>query len=300
MPTTTTSVLADTIPTVIEEARFTEQYKEVLSKLCWRINKPLHDGSTINLPYFGTVSANALSEGVDMVSPQAMTDTNVQLTPAEVGAQILLTYKLARDNQEDIIRAAGRILGNAMVAKREGDLAGQLDDATTSLGAAGQALTLGEISAAWALLSGNALSAGGPAPKPYVMVHHPFVLLDLVDVFTPLLSTTSAGTESVGGAVADDVLRNHTIGRLFGMTVYESGNIARTLVSGVAYDSKGGVFASGRGGGLVLATAKEWEVRPQDDESLRATELNVVGEYAVGEYLSGWIVELFNDATAPA
>jgi hypothetical protein len=296
MPTTTTSVLADTIPTVIEEARFTEQYKEVLSKLCWRINKPLHDGSTINLPYFGTVSANALSEGVDMVSPQAMTDTNVQLTPAEVGAQILLTYKLARDNQEDIIRAAGRILGDAMVSKRESDLAGQLDDATTSLGAAGQALTLGEISAAWALLSGNALSAGGPAPKPYVMVHHPFVLLDLVDVFTPLLSTTSAGTESVGGAVADAALRNYTLGRLFGMTVYESGNISIDS----ADDAKGGVFASGRGGGLVLATAKEWDVRPQDDESLRATELNIVGEYAVGEYLAGWMVELYNDAQDPA
>ena len=296
MPTTTTSVLADTIPTVIEEARFTEQYKEVLSKLCWRINKPLHDGSTINLPYFGTVSANALSEGVDMVSPQAMTDTNVQLTPAEVGAQILLTYKLARDNQEDVIRAAGRILGDAMVSKRESDLAGQLDDATTSLGAAGQALTLGEISAAWALLSGNALSAGGPAPKPYVMVHHPFVLLDMVDVFTPLLSTTSAGTESVAGAVADEALRNYTLGRLFGMTIYESGNISIDSSD----DAKGGVFASGRGGGLVLATAKEWDVRPQDDESLRATELNIVGEYAVGEYLGGWIVELYNDAQDPA
>ena len=294
MPTTTTSVLADTIPTVIEEARFTEQYKEVLSKLCWRINKPLHDGSTINLPYFGTVSANALSEGVDMVSPQAMTDTNVQLTPAEVGAQILLTYKLARDNQEDIIRAAGRILGDAMVSKRESDLAGQLDDATTSLGAAAETLTLGKISAAWALLSGNALSAGGPAPKPYVMVHHPFVLLDLVDVFTPL--SPAAASAGISTAMGDDALLNYTIGRIFGMTVYESGNISIDS----ADDAKGGVFASGRGGGLVLATAKEWDVRPQDDESLRATELNIVGEYAVGEYLAGWVVELYNDAEDPA
>ena len=41
-------------------------------------------------------------------------------------------------------------------------------------------------------------------------------------------------------------------------------------------------------------------MRPQDDESLRATELNIVGEYAVGEYLAGWIVELYNDASDPA
>jgi nucleoid DNA-binding protein len=295
MPTTTTGVLADTIPTVIEEARFTEQYKEVLSKLCWRITKDLHDGSTVNLPYFGTVTANTLSEGVDMVSPQAMTDTSVQLTPAEVGAQILLTDKMVRDNQEDVIRAAGRILGDAMLAKREGDLADQLDDATTSMAGTGTALTLGHLAASWATLSGNALSAGGPAPKPYVVVHHPFVLLDMVDVFTPTLA--QAGETGVGGgSLSDDALRNYTIGRIFGMNVYESGNISRNATP----DAKGGVFAAGRGGGLVLATAKEWDIKDEPDYSRRLTELNVVGEYAVGEYLAGWIVELFNDATAPA
>src|SRR3990172_5154410 len=154
MAITYTGVLADTIPTVIEEARFTEQYGEVLSKLCWRINKKLHSGLTVNLPYFGVVTAGGLTEGVDMINPQAMADTNVQLTPAEVGAQILLTYKLARDNQEDVIRAAGRILGDAMVTKREQDLAGQLDDGTTSLAGTGTTLTLGHIAAAWATLSG--------------------------------------------------------------------------------------------------------------------------------------------------
>jgi len=51
---------------------------------------------------------------------------------------------------------------------------------------------------------------------------------------------------------------------------------------------------------LVLATANEWAINPERDESLRATELNVVGEYAVGEYLPGWMVSLTNDATAPA
>ena len=296
MATTTTSVLADTIPTVIEEARFTEQYKEVLSKLCWRITKKLHDGSTVNLPYFGTVTANSLTEGVDMVNPQSMEDTNVRLTPAEVGAQILLTYKLARDDQEDVIRAAGRILGDAMVSKRESDLAGQLDDATTSLAGSGTALTLGHIAAAWATLSGVTSANGGPAPKPYVVVHHPFVLLDLVDVLTPTLAGGTTPLAAVGAGIAEETLRNYTIGRIFGMDVLESGNISIDSTP----DAKGGVFASGRGGGLVLATANEWDIRPQDDESLRATELNIVGEYAVGEYLAGWIVELYNDATAPA
>jgi hypothetical protein len=296
MAITTIDSLGDTIPTIIEEARFTEQYKEVLSNLCWRITKGVKRGSTINLPYWGVVTANSLTEGIDMVNPQTMEDTNVRFTPGEVGVQILLTDNTVEDDQEDVIRAAGRILGDAMVSKREQDLAGQLDDATNSMGGANTALTLGMIAAAWADLSGVALANGGPAPKPYAAVHHPFVLLDLVDVFTPTLAGGTTPLTAAGSGIAEDVLRNYQVGRVFGMNVYETANI--TIDSDK--DAKGGVFATGRGGGLVLATAREWDVKPDYDPSLRATELNIVGRYDVGEYLPGWIVELYNDATAPA
>ena len=57
---------------------------------------------------------------------------------------------------------------------------------------------------------------------------------------------------------------------------------------------------TGEGGALVCATSQEWQILPEDDNSLRATELNVVGEYGVGEYLAGWMVELLNDATTPS
>ena len=294
MANTTTGILSDTIQTVISEARYTEQIKEVISGVCWRITKPLHDGSTINLPYWGTVSANNLSEGIDMVNPQAMEDTNVQFTPGEVGAQIVLTDKVARDNNEDVLRAAGRILGEAMVAKREQDLAGQFADATTDLGGTGSAATLGILAAARANLAGNSLANGGPAPMPYGVIHHPYVLLDLVDVLTP----TAPGSNShiaVGSGIAEDALANYTIGRVFGMPVLESANISIDSTP----DAVGVVLSMGTGGGLVLATANEWAINPERDESLRATELNVVGEYAVGEYLPGWMVSLTNDAAAP-
>ena len=296
MAINTTGVLGDTIPTIIEEARFTEQFKEVISSLAWRINKDLHSGTTVNIPYFGTVTANALSEGIDMVNPQAMADTNVQFTPSEVGAQIVITDKLVRDNQEDVIRAAGRILGDAMVSKREQDLAGQFDDGTNTMGSAGAAATLGIFAAAWADLSGVGLASGGPAPKPYVAVHHPFVLLDLVDVFTPTIAGGTTPLGAAGSGIAEETLRNYTVGRIFGMNVYESGNISIDSSD----DAKGAVFAAGTGGGLVLVTAKEWDVSPERDESMRATELNVVGEYAVGEYLASWIVTLYADASDPS
>ncbi len=304
MAITTTSVLGDTIPTIIAKARFTEQFKPVIGKLAWRVNKPEHTGTTYNVPYFGTMTANALSEGVDMASPESMVDTNVQITPAEVGVQAILSWKLMRDDQEDVKSACGRIMGEAIVAKEEYDLGVQLDDATTSLGTTATTLTLGVIAAAWANLAGNAISAGGPAPEPYAVVHHPFVLLDIIDVLTPTLATTVATYQGVTGTsgLVDQALMGGqgAMGRLFGMNVYSSGNLTRGRNTTATTDVKGGVFATGEGGGLLYVVSKEWQVYPEDDASLRATELNAVVEYGCGEYLAGWIVELYNDATTPA
>ena len=59
------------------------------------------------------------------------------------------------------------------------------------------------------------------------------------------------------------------------------------------------MFSTGEGGAIILGTADEWDIAPERDESLRATELNIVGEYGVGVYEDAWIVELYMDATTP-
>lgn len=295
MPITTTAELGDTIPTIIEEARHTAQFQAIMAGLSWKITKQKADGKTVNVPYWGEVIAVGLTEGVDMTASSAMEDTNVQIVPAEVGVKIILTDKLVRDNQMDVKAAAGKILGAAMEKKRDQDLLGQLADGTTDLGGSND-LTMGFVAAARALLAGNPTTSGGPAPLPYALVHHPFVLLDLVDVVTPLVPVAATAGGIYGTALSDEILRNYTIGRLFGMPILEDGNI--TIDSNP--DALGGVFATGIGGAIILATANEWSVEPQRDASLRGWELNIVGEYGVGEYLPGWIVRLNSDATTPA
>ena len=294
MAITTDTVLADTVPTVLEKARFTQRFKAIMASLCWNIKKELHDGKNINVPYWGIVTADTLTEGVDMPTSKDMEDTLVTITPSEVGCKIILTDKLVRDNNEDIKAAAGRILGEAMEYKRDSDLLGQLDDGTTSLGSHTTA-TMGQIAAARALLAGNPTSAGGPAPGPYAVVMHPFTTIDLVDVLTPIVQATPYAAVGAMG-IADEVVRNYTIGRLFGMPIIEDGNIS---IDSNDY-AKGGCFATGEGGALILGTADEWSIEPERDASLRATELNIVGEYGVGEYKAGWIVELYHDAGSPS
>ena len=88
MAVTTDAVLADTIPTVLESARFTEQFSAVMSGLVWRIQKQLHDGKNVNVPTFGTVTARNLTEGVDNTISETMSDSLVTITPGEVGCKI--------------------------------------------------------------------------------------------------------------------------------------------------------------------------------------------------------------------
>ena len=295
--TKTSTALANTLPTILESARYTQEATAVMSGLAWNIRKKLHDGKTVTIPTFGYVNASALTEGVDMAAPTTMLDTNVVLTPAEVGCQILITDKMERDNQEDVVRAAGRMLGAAMERKRDIDLYNELINGTTNLGS-GTTMTMGQIAAARATLKGNIYTSGGPAPEPYVMVHHPYSLLDIVDVLTPLVSTSAANTGYLGtmpGRITENVLRNYRVGRLFGVDIVEDGNATITSAN-----SAGGVFSRGEGGSVILCTALEWDIKPDPDPSLRATELNIVGEYDTGIYDAEWIVEMYIDATAPA
>jgi hypothetical protein len=293
MAITTNSVMADTVPTVLESARFTEQFVAEMSKLVWNIRKQLHDGKNVNVPIFGTITAKNLAEGVDNVTSETMSDTLVTITPGEVGCKLIITDKLARDNNEDIKAAAGRILGNAMEVKRDQDLILQFQSAGTTLGGGGAA-TMGQYAAARAIIKGNPVASGGPGMGNLVGVIHPYVTLDIVDILTPLLPAAGT-TMTMLGSMADDVVRNYGVGRLFGMPIVEDGNI--TAAAGTCH---GGVFVTGEGGGIILATANEWSVEPERDASLRATELNIVGEYGVGVYEADWIVDMNHDATVPA
>jgi len=298
MAFTTLAELGDTIPTIIEKALLTSQFNAVMAGLCWNKDKRNRPGSTVNIPYFGEVVANVLTEGVDMVSSETMEDTNVPITLQEVGCKIILTTNAIEDDQEEIKSIAGKILGQAMEKKRDTDLITQFDDGTNTMAGASTTLTMGHLAAAKALLSGNATSAGGPAPLPYVCVIHPFQTLDLVDVITPLVPTsgTTTGSPVIGTSFTDDILRNYTIGRLFGMNILEDGNIP--VESGTS-DRKGGVFSMGEGGSIVLVTARDWDIEPEYDPSLRGWELNCVGRYGFGEYLAGWIVTIHSDAATP-
>jgi len=284
--------LGDTIPTIIARAHFQEDFDSIMRGLVW--NYRADKGTTTNIPYWDNLTATRLTEKVDMVLSETITDQSVQITPYEVGLKTILTYNAIEDDNEDMKSVAGKLMGSAYEKKRDVDLLGQIADATTTLGGASTALTMGHIAASRATLMGNS-GAGGPAPMPYVCVIHPFQELDLVDVITPVVPA-GTGQVTVGGGFVEDVLRNYSIGRLFGIPIVTDGNLP---IAGTA-TAKGGVFSAGEGGGIIYVEKRSADVAPDDDPSMRGIELNYVGRYGVGEWFSRWIVCLNMDATAPA
>jgi hypothetical protein len=295
---TSLTQLNDTIPTVISKARFTEMFNFPLAAIVQNIPKGKGKGSTVNVPYWGTLAANTLADGVDMANSETMEDTNVPVTLSEVGLKVILTDNLIEDDQEEVRGVAGTLLGSAMGLKRDQDLWALFDNGTTLGG--GSDLTMGVIAAGRATLQGNPVSSGGPCPGPYTVCLHPYVTLDLVDVLTPLLPYGVVGTsgtalssmQAPGISLTDEILRQYAIGRLFGMTVIEDGNTPPA-----SNKSYGGIIGPQS---IILATARNWDVEPQRDASLRAWELNCVGRYGMANYLNAWCVELYTDATAPA
>ncbi|KKM78289.1 hypothetical protein LCGC14_1361480 [marine sediment metagenome] len=295
---TKTDDLQDTIPTVLEEAQFTQEFTAVMRPLVWEI--PKKKGSTVNVPYFGTVVSRQLSEGVDLTNDDKMEDTNVQITPFEAGLKIVLTDVVIEDDNEALIRAAGSLLGNAYERKRDVDLLETIDNASSSLAGSTNSLAMGHFAAARAILSANTATVG-PAPMPYAAVIHPFQELDIVDIVIPLVPIAgSASAAGIWGGKAQDVLLNYSIGRLFGMPVIVDGNLSTAATAGTGKDTKGGVFAAGQNGGIIYVSAREPDVRPTRDESLRGVELVYVGRYGVGNYVNDWTVELWTNADTPA
>ena len=283
MAITTGASIGDVVDTVIAEARRTQMHRTVMEPLVRTYRVTRGAGDTLEIPKFGTVTAGALTEGVDMTNPQTLATTKVTITPAEVGAQIVITDRALRTAREDMARAAGRVLGDAVAKKLDADLLGLLDGFSTSLGAAGTSITMGHLRAAVSRLH----AAAEPAPMPYYGVLHPYQAHDLAADLAPV------GTYPVPSGISQTVLENHWVGRAFGVDLFQAGNLPVDADD----DVKGGVFSREA---LVLVIFKDWAVERERDASLRAWELNVVADYGYAKYQDAWGVEMYFDAAAPS
>jgi hypothetical protein len=116
-------------------------------------------------------------------------------------------------------------------------------------------------------------------------VLHPMIAYDLKANLTNTFANSNAND------LANEALRNGFVGRVAGVPIFETSNLANTGTTG---DYKNGVFHRDA---LGLAMMQDLKIETQRDASLRADEIVATAVYGVGELHDSYGIELLADSS---
>jgi hypothetical protein len=239
----------------------------------------------INLPVMGQITTAALTDGVDLASPQNFRPTTNTFTASEAGSLATITDKGSRESQDDVIAMLGEEQGGSLAEYYDTQLFSNFDT-FTSLGGAGTEITPKYVLAGRALLSGNSTQKIPKTGKISAVVHD-YVGYELQN------AQTFPGTSNVPLNRQNAFAVRFLTSQIFDIMVYHSPEVT---VDG-SDDSKGAVFHERC---MVLVEEKRPSVEFDRDASLRATESVMVADFGQGIHEAEWGTELYFDATAPS
>ena len=238
-------------------------------------------------------SAAAVNEATDLANT-AVNPTKVTFTPGEVGIMYTVTDVSGRKSLQTLPQITSRGV-RACLKKWETDATALFAGFTgnTAIGTSGADLSLGQFQSAIYTLE------AADIPGPYVFVGHQ---IQISDLRTAILASGAAiwSNESVAaqrGLIGDNNGNTGFKGNLLGIDCFASSTCA--LVNTNA-DRSGAMFRmpvdDDEGAALAIVWSKQLGVELQRDASLRATEVVLVSDYAVGEVRDAFGVQVATDA----
>ena len=274
----------------MQQARIIREYKGVMTQLGDRVTLGSGVGNTWKEISLAQLTASGITETTEEDNPQQLSDTPFTLTPSVVSVHTVITDRTARNISKNVWARTAPLGQNAIERKKDEDGLVVLDGATTSLAGAGTTLTSGHVAAGAYRVRSNTTE---PWDGPVSFVLHGFQQKDLFDELI-----AGVGTYPIPeGSTAQVFKRGFTL-PIADASGFTDDNIN---IDGDA-DAKGGVFASGSNGALVICQARAPWIKMVRNEALGAgsTEMFHRDEYAWGERSAGnWLYELYSDATAP-
>jgi len=283
---TTTGSLADSLPTVISAARIVREEEGVMSQLVDKQTLGVGIGLTWNEVKYEQLTAQAVTENTTLNNPQQLSDSLFTVTPTVIGIETIITDRVAARISRNGYQKLGALAQNAMQRKKDEDGITILDGFSNSYCGTGTTLTTGHIGAAMGLITGNATESGKP---PFRCVLHQYQIHDIEDELI-----AGVGTYNVGEGLTARVFKEGFRGMIAGAQLYADQNI----VPDATPDAKGGVFAWDA---IVLVQGRAPRAVAVRAEEIGggATKVFHYDEYAYGERLDTWGVEIISDATAP-
>lgn len=295
MPATTVATIDNAVRRFVAESRYTMQEKPgVVKGSISHQRLPENEGPTVYIPKYGTVTTSALTEGVDMATAQQITDGQTTVTPAEYGAQVVLTDMMLMTVKDAFFTVAGKILGESFDRQQDQTLCDDFDNYSFALGSAATVMNIGHVMAAHASIKYNAPAdatagrGGEPAPDPVTLIHTPAALHALAKSLTG--GVGAIGTTQI---TPDRAVASYQLAAVPGLTIKADINISKDTSD----DAKGGVFS--REAQILVTLGKEVDSERERDASLRAWEVDLVGRWARVEYNDSWGREMLFDSALP-
>lgn len=283
MAVTAVSDLASLFPLIYEDALFVARDNNLMTNLVTML--PQQSGyAARKIGIWNSAVVMEVGDGVDFSTNTKFSESlSVTFTPTEKMAQFIVTDAMVETaaDREGVRTLAARELGLAMATKIDTDLVGVFANFTNTKGSAGNALSLGILSAA--LVSIRRDNAKGMA----------YAVLDAAhwhDIWTGL--AVPAATYAFQGEQASEALRTYYKGELAGMQFFVSNNIDIDADD----DAVSGVFVREA---IGMDPRKGVNFEEERDASLRGWEINVHAGYAVGTIRADHGCAVTADATEP-
>ena len=271
---------------MVAATRYVQEHKAPAYQLIEKIKLPKGHKSA-EVPKVGQFSFSNLTDGQDMTDEQTVNIQTTNLTTREVGAKVIVSDKLLRQNgTTSIFSIVGRQAGDGFARKQDNDVTALYTalNGSTTFGAATKNFTL--ANAAGAIIKARGKTE--PFDPTYCVMHphHFFQLLKSVSVVGGTNLNPPAGLQTAA-------LKNFFRHRFNGVNFFEDGNLT--------VDSSGdaiGVLA--QQDALVALESKSFAIERERDASRRAWELNWVADYNVFELDDQHGAPMTYDAAAPA
>ena len=272
--TATTGNLENASKIIIAAARYTEEHNAPAMALIESFSLP-KGAKQVTVPKVAQMTVTDLTDGQDIVDEEEIGMTTVDLTAAEVGAKVILTDKLVREQQNNVFTIIGKQLGDAMARKKDTDvhsLYSALNGGTTLGGTSSKELTLANLHGCIAHAKANKFG------NQIYVLHHPNAIAKLSGQVATMASTSSGSEISSGWSA--DLLKNFWSGirPLNNVQIFEDGNLSITAGSG---DDAVGVIADKSA--MAVINSVETRTERQRDASMRATEVVITSDYGVFE-----------------
>ena len=285
---TTSGSLADSLPTIIADARIINEYEGVWKRTCDVRRQTPGTGLNWNEISLAQLEAQDITETTENNNAQQVIDTLFTITPQMVQIMVKITDRTYRKIAAVVEGKVGELAGNAMARKPDIDYLDLFS--TFGTGASpgtGNPLSFGHIAAAGRRIASNVTE---PSTAALCTILHGYQTYDI-----EVELRAGIGTYAVPTGMTEEVFKKGFRGMVASSNVYEDGHIAidATPDARGATHSKAAVVA-------VQSMSLKYETRRDPSFGGGADEIFITNEYGYGERSAGnWAIAHLSDATAP-